>query len=105
MRSLIDTSDPLLRIYLTGFVLALVLTIIPFGLVMLKLLPEVPALALIAALAAVQMVVHLHYFLHLNLNASERSNLLSLAFAAVIILIMVGGTVWIMFNLHYRMMG
>ena len=104
MRSLVDTTDPMLRVYLTGFVLALVLTIIPFGLVMLKLLPEVPALAVVAALAALQMAVHLHYFLHLNLSASERGNLLSLTFAAIIILIMVGGTVWIMFNLHYRMM-
>jgi cytochrome o ubiquinol oxidase subunit IV len=104
MRSLVDTADPMLRVYLAGFVLALVLTIIPFGLVMLKLLPEAPALAVVAALAALQMAVHLHYFLHLNLGASERGNLLSLAFAAIIILIMVGGTVWIMFDLHYRMM-
>ena len=104
MRSLVDTTDPMLRVYLTGFVLALVLTIIPFGLVMLKLSPEVPALAVVAALAAVQMAVHLHYFLDLNLSASERGNLLSLTFAAIIILIMVGGTVWIMFDLHYRMM-
>ena len=105
MRSLIDTSDPLLKLYLTGFVLALVLTIVPFGLLVFKVMPEMPALAVVAVLAAVQMGIHLHYFLHLNLSASERSNLLSLAFAGVIVLIMVGGTVWIMFNLHYRMMG
>jgi cytochrome o ubiquinol oxidase operon protein cyoD len=104
MRSLINTRDPVLRVYLTGFVLALALTIIPFGVVVFKVLPEMPALVVVAALAVVQMGVHLHYFLHLNLSAAERSNLLSLVFAAIIILIMVGGTVWIMFNLHYRMM-
>jgi len=101
---LIDTNDPRLRIYLTGFALALALTIVPFGLVMYKALPQVPMLAVIAALAVVQMAVHLHYFLHLDFSASERSNLLTLAFAAVIIVIMAGGTVWILYNLHYRMM-
>ncbi|MEJ2625123.1 MAG: cytochrome o ubiquinol oxidase subunit IV [Pseudolabrys sp.] len=104
MRSLIDTGDPLLRVYLTGFVLALVLTIIPVGLVTLNLLPETTALAVIAVLAVVQMGVHLHYFLHLDFSASERNNLLTLAFTAVIMVIMAGGTVWILYNLHYRMM-
>ena len=104
MKSLIDMHDPMVRFYLTGFVLALALTIVPFGLVMYKVLPEAPVLAVVAGLAVVQMGVHLHYFLHLNLSASERSNLLSLAFAAVIILIMAGGTVWILYDLHYRMM-
>lgn len=104
MRSLIDTDDPLLRFYLTGFALALALTILPFGLVVYKVLPQVPMLAVIAALAVVQMAVHLHYFLHLDFSASERNNLLTLAFAAVIIVIMAGGTVWILYNLHYRMM-
>ncbi|MEJ2377632.1 MAG: cytochrome o ubiquinol oxidase subunit IV [Pseudolabrys sp.] len=104
MRSLIDTHDPRLRVYLTGFVLALALTILPFSLVVFKVLPETWALAVVGGLAVVQMGVHLHYFLHLNLSASERSNLLSLAFAAVIIFMMAGGTMWIMFNLHYRMM-
>lgn len=104
MRSLIDTGDPLLRIYLTGFVLALVLTIIPFGLVMLHLLPEATALPVIAVLAVVQMGIHLHYFLHLDFSAAERNNLLSLAFAAILIVIMAGGSIWILYNLHYRMM-
>lgn len=104
MSSLVDTRDPLLRAYLTGFALALALTIVPFALVMFKVLPEVPALAVVAVLAVVQMGVHLHYFLHLDFSASERNNVVSLAFAAVLIVIMAGGTIWILYNLHYRMM-
>lgn len=104
MPPLVDTRDPLLKSYLLGFVFALVLTAIPFGLVALKLLPAVPTLAVIAVLASVQMIVHLRYFLHLDLSPKRRESLFALAFAAVIVFIMVGGTVWILFNLQYRMM-
>jgi cytochrome o ubiquinol oxidase operon protein cyoD len=95
---------PGLRIYLTGFTLALILTAIPFGLVAFEVLPRTPALLTIAALAIVQVLVHLRYFLHLDLRHTPRENLFALLFAAFLIFIMVGGSLWIMFDLHYRMM-
>lgn len=104
MRPLIETGDPHLKSYLKGFVLAVALTLIPFALALWKLIPELLTLAAIAALAVVQMTVHLRYFLHVDLSAVERANLLALIFAGIIIFIFVGGTLWIMFNLHYRMM-
>ncbi|MCG8544230.1 MAG: cytochrome o ubiquinol oxidase subunit IV [Alphaproteobacteria bacterium] len=93
-----------LRSYLTGFVLALILTVIPFGLVALGALPRMPTLIVIAVLAVIQVLVHLHYFLDLNLSSTPRENLLAIAFAAILIVIMVGGSLWIMFDLHHRMM-
>lgn len=104
MWPLIDTRDPLLKTYLIGFTLAVLLTLIPFALVARGALPLVPTLVVIAILALIQMAVHLHYFLHLDLSAEHRYNLLTLAFAAVIILLMAGGTIWVLYNLHYRMM-
>ena len=104
MNSLVDTTDPLLKAYVKGFVFALLLTIAPFALAMFRLLPEIPTLAVIAVMAVIQMWVHLYYFLHLDLSESKRNNLLSLMFAAVIIVLMAGGTIWILYNLHYRMM-
>ena len=62
-------------------------------------------LVVIAILALVQVVVHLRYFLHIDLKSTPRDNLLALAFAAVLICIMVGGTLWIMLDLNARMMG
>ena len=93
-----------LRTYLTGFVLALILTVIPFGLVALGALPRMPTLIIIAILAVIQVLVHLHYFLDLNLSSTPRENLLAIAFATILIMIMVGGSLWIMFDLHHRMM-
>lgn len=92
-----------LRSYLTGFALALVLTAIPFGIVVFGSLPKTATMAAIAVAAIAQVIVHLRYFLHLDLTSTPRENLLAIAFAGVLILIMVGGSLWIMFDLHARM--
>jgi cytochrome o ubiquinol oxidase operon protein cyoD len=99
-----DRSENLQQPYLKGFVFALVLTGIPFGLVVAGLLPPFTTLVVIAILAVVQVVVHLRYFLHIDIKSTSRENLLALAFAAVLIFIMVGGTLWIMLDLNARMM-
>jgi cytochrome o ubiquinol oxidase operon protein cyoD len=99
-----DRALQLRQPYIAGFVLALVLTGIPFGLVVAGLLPRFTTLVVIALLAVVQVGVHLRYFLHLDLKETPRENLLALAFAAVLILIMVGGSLWIMLDLDARMM-
>ena len=90
--------------YLTGFVLALILTIIPFALVWAGALPVMATLIVIAIAAVAQMLVHMYYFLHLNLKTTPRENILALLFAVVLMCILVGGTLWIMFDLHNRMM-
>lgn len=89
--------------YLTGFALALVLTAIPFALVAAGTLPRQSTLIVIAVAAVIQILVHLRYFLHLDLIETPRENLLSIGFAAVLVFIMVGGSLWVMFNLQQRM--
>jgi cytochrome o ubiquinol oxidase operon protein cyoD len=81
----------------------LVLTAIPFGLVAAGALPRLPMLIVIFIAAIMQVLVHLRYFLHLDLTTTPRENLLAIAFAAVLILIMIGGSLWIMFDLNSRM--
>lgn len=92
------------RSYLTGFALALILTAIPFGVVWTGMLPAGGAISVIVVMAVIQVLVHLRYFLHLNMRTTPRENLLALAFAVVLIFIMVGGSLFIMFDLHFRMM-
>jgi cytochrome o ubiquinol oxidase operon protein cyoD len=93
-----------LKSYLTGFVLSLILTAIPFALVMRGTLSPAAALAGIFSAAIVQILVHLHYFLHLDTSSAARWNLLAIMFTLIIMALFVGGTLWIMYNLHYRMM-
>ena len=93
-----------LQSYLTGFVLALILTAIPFAMVMSGAWSAAAALAGIFTAGLVQILVHLHYFLHLDTSSAARWNVLALVFTLLIMLLFVGGSLWIMFNLYYRMM-
>ena len=88
--------------YLTGFTLAVVLTLIPFALVMSGALSRPMTVVAIFSAAVVQIFVHLRYFLHLDGSSQGRWNLLAIVFTALIVIILVGGSVWIMVNLHYR---
>ena len=90
--------------YATGFVLAIVLTVIPFALVMHGAMPRSVALFGIFGAAIVQILVHLHYFLHMDTSSTARWNVLALIFTLLIMTLFVGGTIWIMYNLYYRMM-
>jgi cytochrome o ubiquinol oxidase operon protein cyoD len=99
-----DGQSESLRPYVIGFVLALVLTAIPFALVVGHVVPPFAALVIIAILAVIQVAVHLRFFLHIDLRSTPRENLIALAFAALLIFVMVGGSLWIMINLNARMM-
>ncbi|QXI26329.1 cytochrome o ubiquinol oxidase subunit IV [Pseudomonas vanderleydeniana] len=90
--------------YLIGFVLSLVLTIIPFGLVMFPTLPrQITAWAVILS-AVVQVFVHLKYFLHLDTATEQRWNLIAFVFSLIIILLLVGLSLWIMESIHINML-
>jgi cytochrome o ubiquinol oxidase subunit IV len=93
-----------LKSYLTGFVLSLILTAIPFALVMSGTLPASAILVGIFGAGIVQILVHLHYFLHLDASSAARWNVLALLFTLLILVLFVGGTIWIMHSLHYRVM-
>ena len=103
LRSYLAGIDRDLRPYLTGFALALILTAIPFALVAFNPLPKPTTLIIIGVAAAIQVLVHLRYFLHLDLTSTPRENLVAIVFTAILIVLMVGGSFWIMFDLHSRM--
>lgn len=93
------------RGYLTGFLLSVVLTAIPFWLVMQKVLPSSGlTAAVILLLAAVQIVVHMVYFLHMNSKIEGGWSLLALIFTGALLLIMLSGSVWVMYHLNTNMM-
>ena len=100
----IGASRGSFRSYATGFVLAIVLTVISFALLMSGPLPRSAILFGIVGAAIVQMLVHLHYFLHLDTSSAARWNVLALLFTLLIMALFIGGTVWIMYNLTYRTM-
>lgn len=92
------------RSYVIGLVLALVLTTGAFAVVWFDLFSGGAALAALGLLALVQAVVHLRYFLHIDLERSHRDDLLLILFTVLILIIMVSGTIWILYDQHSRMM-
>ncbi|MCL6404323.1 cytochrome o ubiquinol oxidase subunit IV [Dickeya dadantii] len=90
--------------YLIGFVLSIILTVIPFGLVMDGSASHSVILLTVLGCAVVQILVHLVYFLHLNTSSEERWNVVAIVFTALIIAIVVVGSLWIMMNAHHNMM-
>lgn len=93
-----------LRTYVVGLALAMLLTAVPFALVAWGALDRSAVLVVIAISALLQAAVHLRFFLGIGVRGTPRDNLLALAFSAVLIMIMIGGSLWIMMNLQQRMM-
>ncbi|OZG70316.1 cytochrome o ubiquinol oxidase subunit IV [Hahella sp. CCB-MM4] len=90
--------------YLVGFALSVALTIIPFWAVMSGHLAKSTTIPLIVLMAIVQVVVHLKYFLHLNFSKSGRANTFAFLFTALIIVMVVGLSVWIIYSANNMMM-
>lgn len=91
--------------YMTGFVLSVILTAIPFWLVMGNVLDDALITTLvILTLGGVQMVVHIVYFLHMSTRSEGGWTFLALIFTITLVAIMLSGSVWVMYHLNNNMM-
>jgi cytochrome o ubiquinol oxidase operon protein cyoD len=88
--------------YTIGFLLAIALTLVPFGLVMSHASLGTPLIIAVFALA--QIGVHVVYFLHVDRSEAQRWNLAALVFTAIVVCIILAGSLWIMHNLYVNMM-
>lgn len=94
-----------LKSYSIGFAFSVILTAIAFGVVVYGGSVSRRLVFTTAVSAGVlQILVHLYFFLHLNTSSSQRWNVLALLFTLMIMVLFVGGSLWIMLNLNYRMM-
>ena len=93
-----------LRGYVTGFILSVILTAIPFWLVMERPFSAGATAAIIMAFAAVQIVVHMIFFLHMSPKAEGGWSITSLTFTIIIVVIMLAGSLWVMHHLNSNMM-
>ena len=90
--------------YTIGFILSVILTAIPFWLVMTHQLAPGTTKFVILGFAAVQVVVHMVYFLHMNSKVEGGWSMLSLIFTIAVVVIMLAGSIWVMFHLNSNMM-
>lgn len=96
MKSTHSSTHSTLLSYLVGFGLSVALTLIAF-----LVAPTLGTFAIpsIIGLALLQLLVQLVFFLHLGQERENRSSLNVFALTVIIILILVGGTLWIMHDL------
>ena len=100
-----EASHGSFKSYMTGFVLSIILTAIPFWLVMGDVLESKTLLvAAIMILGTIQIVVHMVYFLHMNTKSEQGWNVLALIFTVVIVVITLAGSLWVMYHLNTNMM-
>lgn len=92
------------KAYVLGFILSILLTLAAYILVAGKLLHGWPLNLAIIILGIGQTWVQLRLFLHLGEEANPKWNLLSFLFMALVVLIIVGGSMWIMAHLEERVM-
>jgi cytochrome o ubiquinol oxidase operon protein cyoD len=90
--------------YMIGFALSVILTIIPFWLVMGNVLAPETTKWVILAFAGVQLIVQMMYFLHLNSKAEGGWNMMALILTIVILVIVMAGSIWVMHHMNTNMM-
>ena len=91
--------------YMVGFVLSIILTAIPFWLVMSKVIADRnTAVLVLGGFAVVQILVHMVCFLHMNGKVEGGWTMLSTIFTVVFVAIAIAGTLWVMFHMNANMM-
>ena len=91
------------RTLVAGFILALSLTLLAYFVVVNHWFMGAWLMAAIVCLAIAQLVVQLVFFLHLGREEKPRWNLIAFFFMATFLLVILGGSLWIMYNLNYNM--
>jgi cytochrome o ubiquinol oxidase operon protein cyoD len=81
-----------------------ILTAIPFWLVMAKVLPPGTTGFVIVGFAAVQVIVHMVYFLHMNSKSEGGWNMMALILSIVLLGIVLSGSLWVMHHMNVNMM-
>jgi cytochrome o ubiquinol oxidase subunit IV len=91
--------------YIKGFILAVILTVIPFWLVMGDVIQDrATAIMVLGLFAVVQVIVHMVYFLHMNGKIQGGWTMMSTIFSVVFVAITIAGSLWVMFHMNTNMM-
>jgi cytochrome o ubiquinol oxidase operon protein cyoD len=85
-----------IKAYVTGFILSIVLTIIPLVLVLNHMIAKKALLVSILLAAVLQFVIQLFFFMHIRDGEGPRYNVAALILGLVFVVTIVVGSLWIM---------
>lgn len=90
--------------YVTGLILSIVLTLIPFGLVVYGSMSSGVVMTVIIICAIAQLLVQGIFFLHMNGSSSQFWNTTSAIYIIFVVLFFVIGSIWIFSHLNHNML-
>jgi cytochrome o ubiquinol oxidase operon protein cyoD len=99
----IDSEHGTTLSYFIGFVLSLIFSFIPYYMVTEEIVTGNTLYFTILCFAFVQMIIQITFFLHIGRGPKPNWNLFFFGATFVVILMVVGGSVFIIDNLHYNM--
>ena len=99
------TGKKTLGVYVFGVILCVILTLIPFGVVMENYGSHRFQYSVIAITAFLQFMVQVLCFLRLNGSTEQaKVNVAAFIFTIIVAVVVIIGSLWIMVNLNYNMM-
>lgn len=93
-----------LHIYVIGFVLCILLTLASYFVLVEKFFSPDITLATIIGLGLVQAFLQLFFFLHLGQEPKPKWHTFAFYCMVTVLLVLLIGSFWIMYNLNYRLM-
>ena len=93
-----------LKSYIIGFILSIILTLIPYYIVTTHAMSVTLTYAMVLLFAVLQFIIQVVFFLHVSEGQDSKWNIMALVFTIVVLLILIFGSMWIMYNLDYNMM-
>jgi cytochrome o ubiquinol oxidase operon protein cyoD len=100
-----EASRKAMRSYVTGFILSLLCTIIPYCMVTGHLAGDESLLLGVTFFGVAQLFVQVFFFLHLPAKQKPYWDIIVFVFTLLIVAFLVVGSLWIMYHLNYNMMG
>lgn len=90
--------------YITGLILSIILTVIPFSIVMLGLASPIVAIAIILVCAVAQLLVQAVFFLHMNTSSEQSWNVFTGIYSVIIFVVLIVGSMWIFAHLNHNIL-
>ena len=89
--------------YIIGFALSIIFTIIPFLAVVSGNLSKNVAVFIIALSAVIQLLIQVICFMHITQEKKPMYLTQSFIFSIIALFIIVGGSLWVMYEMAYHM--
>ena len=102
MEQAVNHSGKALKQYIIGFVLSIIFSLLPFYVVIATDLSAIWKIVIIFIAAYIQLKVQMILFMHITEGEGANWNIITVSFTVFMVLIIVIGSIWIMFSLdHY----